>query len=95
MEIFKSLTDTEMWKLGLWPHNSFSGNICFELLVLFLCNVVLVNKVFSKHILIKGQFNHGRLISTLFVILTENFADYSNATPLISKILESTVQRSR
>ncbi len=23
-----------MWKLGLWPHNSFSGYICFEFFVL-------------------------------------------------------------
>ncbi len=25
--VYKSLTDTLMWKLGLWPRNSFSGNI--------------------------------------------------------------------
>ncbi len=36
VEIYKSLTYTRMWKLGLWPHNSFSGNICFEFLVLVL-----------------------------------------------------------
>jgi hypothetical protein len=29
-----------MWKLGLWPRNSFSGNICFEFLVLVLCSAV-------------------------------------------------------
>jgi hypothetical protein len=28
--IYKSLTDTWMWKLGLWPRSSFSKNICFE-----------------------------------------------------------------
>ncbi len=33
-----SLTDTWMWKLGLRPHNSFSGNICFEFSVLCLCS---------------------------------------------------------
>ncbi len=37
--IYKSLTDTWMWKLGLWPRNSFSGNICFQFSVLFLCSV--------------------------------------------------------
>ena len=37
--ICKSLTDTWMWKLRLWPRNSFSGNICFEFLVLVLCSV--------------------------------------------------------
>jgi hypothetical protein len=26
-----------MWKLGLWPCNSFSRNICFEFSVLVLC----------------------------------------------------------
>jgi hypothetical protein len=35
--ICKSLTDTWMWKLGLWPRNSFSGNICFEFFILVLC----------------------------------------------------------
>ncbi len=28
--IYKSLTDIRVWELGLWPRNSFSGNICFE-----------------------------------------------------------------
>jgi hypothetical protein len=37
--IHKSLTDTWMWKLVLWPCNSFSGNICFQFSVLVLCNV--------------------------------------------------------
>jgi hypothetical protein len=27
-----------MWQLGLWPHNSLSGNICFEFTVLVLCS---------------------------------------------------------
>jgi hypothetical protein len=27
-----------MWKLGLWPRNSFSGNISFEFSVLVLCS---------------------------------------------------------
>ncbi len=37
--ICKVLTDTWMWKLGLRPRNSFSGNICFEFSVLCLCSV--------------------------------------------------------
>jgi hypothetical protein len=39
VEIFKSLTDTWMWILGLWPRNFFSGNICVEFSVLVLCSV--------------------------------------------------------
>jgi hypothetical protein len=37
--IFKSLTDTWMWKLGLRPCNSFSGNTYIEFSVLCLCSV--------------------------------------------------------
>ena len=38
LEIYKSLTDTWMWKLGLRPCNSFSGNICFKFSLLCLCS---------------------------------------------------------
>ncbi len=37
--IYNLLTDTWMWKLGLRPRYSFSGNICFEFLGFFLCSV--------------------------------------------------------
>ncbi len=37
--IYKTLTDTWEWKLGLWPRSSFSGNICFEFSVLCFCSV--------------------------------------------------------
>jgi hypothetical protein len=39
-----------MWKLGLWPRNSFTGNICFEFSVLVLSSVeeaTLTNFFFS------------------------------------------------
>jgi hypothetical protein len=36
--IYKSFPHTRMWKLGLWPRNSFSGNICFKFSVLCLCS---------------------------------------------------------
>ncbi len=40
--IYKSLTDT--WtEIGLRLRNFFSGNICFEFSVLFLCNVLILN----------------------------------------------------
>ncbi len=37
--IYKSLTDTWMWKLGLWLRNSFSGIFVFNFSVLVLCSV--------------------------------------------------------
>jgi hypothetical protein len=37
--IYKSLTGTWMWKLGLEPHNSFSRNICFKFSISCLCGV--------------------------------------------------------
>ncbi len=42
--IYKSLTDTWMWKLWLWLRHSFSGNICFKFSVLVLCRVVGCSK---------------------------------------------------
>ncbi len=31
-----------MWKLGLWPRNSFSGNICSEFSVLVQCRMLMI-----------------------------------------------------
>ncbi len=39
--IYKSLTDTWMWKLGLWPRISFLGNIYFEFSVLVVCSAMV------------------------------------------------------
>ncbi len=38
LEIYNSLTDTWMWKLGLRPRYSFSGNICFKFSAFCLCS---------------------------------------------------------
>ncbi len=38
--LYNSLTDTWMWKLGLRPRYSFSGNICFQFSAFFLCSAV-------------------------------------------------------
>ncbi len=38
--IYKSLTDTWMWKLGLSLRNCFSGNICYEFSALVLCSAL-------------------------------------------------------
>ncbi len=48
MGIYKSLTDTWMWKLGLRPHNSFSGKICFECSALCLCSAVTQHRISSN-----------------------------------------------
>ncbi len=40
--IYNSLTDTWMWKLGLRPRYSFSGNICFKFSAFCLCSACQV-----------------------------------------------------
>ncbi len=42
--IYNSLTDTWMWKLGLWLRNSFSRNICIEFFLLCLCSDTNIEK---------------------------------------------------
>ncbi len=62
--IYKSLTDTWMWKLGLRPRNSFSGNVCFELSELCLFseeNVTIETGIYQKIVrIIEGRrfWNH-------------------------------------
>ncbi len=46
--IYNSLTDTWMWKLGLRPRYSFSGNICFQFSAFFLCSVLALFSNYSK-----------------------------------------------
>jgi hypothetical protein len=55
VEIYKSLTDTWMWKLGLRPCNSFSGNTCFEFSLLCLCSV---HKVAQGHVFTSKSFSN-------------------------------------
>ncbi len=38
IRIYNSLTDTWMWKLGLRPRYSFSGNICFKFSAVCPCS---------------------------------------------------------
>ncbi len=53
MGIYQSLTDTWMWKLRLWPRNSFSGNICFEFSALILCSAPALEELQTENI--RGQ----------------------------------------
>ncbi len=43
--IYYTLTDTWMWKLGLRPRYSFSGNICFKFLAFCLCSACCQRKL--------------------------------------------------
>ncbi len=45
--IYNSLTDTWMWKLGLRPRYSFSGNICFKFSAFCLCSAQAGHQVIS------------------------------------------------
>ncbi len=49
VRIYKSLTHTWMLKLGLWPCNSFSGNIS----ILFICSVE--QKIILIHVCVNTQ----------------------------------------
>ncbi len=42
--IYKLLTDAWMWKLGLRPRYSFSGNICFEISVFVFANAAFLTQ---------------------------------------------------
>ncbi len=53
--IYKSLPDAWMWKLGLRPRYSYSGNICFEISVICLCSVA--GTVVSECAMIGENYN--------------------------------------
>ncbi len=57
MGMYKSFADTWMWKLGLWPRNSFSGNICFQFLELVLWNVESENPYFETWVTLLLRFS--------------------------------------
>ncbi len=71
--LYKSLTDAWMWKLGLSPRYSFSGNICFEISVFCLCSVYIT--VFPTLWLWTGSSKQIRVTSqwTLLSISAFNF----------------------
>ena len=61
--IYKSLTDTWTWKLGLRPRNSFSGIICFEFAVFAVHSEVRTNH---------GQWYHS-LDDLIWLVCPFNF----------------------
>ncbi len=56
--IYKSLTDTWIWKWGLWPCNSISENVYFQFSVLVLCSVPCQ--------ILQHQMLLGEIISSFF-----------------------------
>ncbi len=65
--LYKSLTDTWMWKLRLRPRSSFSGNICFEFAVLCLCSA---EWIFLKN----GQLLHSMEVgTTIFCLVCSHY----------------------
>ncbi len=61
VEIYNSLTDTWMWKLGLRPRYSFSGNICFKFSAFCLCIAVLtiaLEQLMSEKVLEHKSHKH-------------------------------------
>jgi hypothetical protein len=44
--IYKTSQTHKLWKLGLPPRSSFSGNMCFEFSVLCLCSVLSIISYF-------------------------------------------------
>jgi hypothetical protein len=54
--IYNSITDTGMWKLGLRPRYTFSGNICFKFSAFCLCSVVSSKQTFWKRTFWKLAF---------------------------------------
>ncbi len=53
--IYNTLTDAWMWKLGLRPRYSFSGNICFQFSAFFLCSEPICQKARKETLTDKRQ----------------------------------------
>ncbi len=66
--IYKSFSDIWMWKLRLWPRNSFSRNICFKFSVLVLCSAL---SYFNIPLTLPSNFN--QLIFTHSYLILASF----------------------
>jgi hypothetical protein len=67
VEIYNSLTDTWIWKLGLRPRYSFSGNICFKFPAFCLCSVLTYSTVLYKN-------RKSTAIPFLFILWSQYYA---------------------
>jgi hypothetical protein len=61
MGIYKSLTDTWMWKLGLRPRSFISGNICFEFSVFCLCSAGWCSTVYCTEYPCNPSITHQQI----------------------------------
>jgi hypothetical protein len=87
--IYKSLTDTRMWILGLWLRNSFSAKICFEFSALVLCSECQMLYVLLALSLKRRVFTvHGRVArpkSTSYLINTIKAPTFATVRPWIRR----------
>jgi hypothetical protein len=60
---YNSLTDTQMWKLGLRPRYSFSGDICFKFSAFFLCSAETTSSVMLHYNINLVFYNSWLLLS--------------------------------
>ncbi len=66
--IYNSLTDTWMWKLGLRPRYSFSGNICFHFSAFCLCSAWQT----------AYEFTEQKIIDEIFQTIDSSVLDLNN-----------------
>jgi len=83
--VYNLLTDTWMWKLGLRPRYSFSGNICFKFWAFCLCSVQAIHSsAVTKQKLKKGGALHYMDEAYILVIIRsgENLAHVFRQLPM-------------
>jgi hypothetical protein len=82
--IYKSLTDTLTGKQRLRPRNPFSGNICFEFSVLYLCSAYLIGqREQTKHIATKTYHPKPYRDSSSKLISSDPNINETNTSPTL------------
>jgi hypothetical protein len=93
VKVYKSLTDTWMWKLGPGPCNAFSENICFQFSVLLLCSeehamhLRLFTRLREHRLLINAYRRHRLLGDFQLCLWFQYFAYFSILVPPSSQTL--------